>query len=149
LGQLGDEDARLRADVAAERLAEAAIAASRASLVVPRQDRPRRGKGVISELACALFEDDAGLIRQQRWQRILAAARGLEGVAAVDLAPAEIAGLARHAELVFGAIVKRFEVGVRQRPVGERRVFRNRRRAVALDRLRSRAEIVLVQAPGD
>ena len=37
----------------------------------------------------------------------------------------EIAGLARHSQLVFGAIVKRFEVGVRQRPVGERRVFRN------------------------
>ena len=80
---------------------------------------------MITELARPLLEDDARLIREQRRQRILAAARRLEDVAAVDLAPAEIAGLARNAELVFGAIVKGLDVGVRQRPVGERRVFRN------------------------
>ena len=149
LGQLGDEDARLRADVAAERLAKAAIGAGRPSLIRLREDRARRRKRVIAELLAAASNRIAGLIHEQRRQRKLATARRFEHVAAVDLASLQIARLARHAELVFGAIVVGLEIGVTQRPVDERGVFRDRRRAIALDRLRPRAEVVLVKAPRD
>jgi hypothetical protein len=87
------------------------------------------------------------LIREQRRQRIFAAARRLEDVPAVDFPAAEIAGFARHAKLVFGAIVKGFQVRVRQRPVRDRGVLRNGGHTVSFDGLRTRAEIVLVQSP--
>ena len=44
----------------------------------------------------------------------------LEDVAACDLLAAEIAGLAGHAELIFGALVIGLEIGVGQRPVDDR-----------------------------
>jgi len=65
------------------------------------------------------------LIREQGWQRILARRGASNTFSAVDLAPRQVAGLAGHAQLVFGAIVKGFQVGVRQRPVGKRRAFRD------------------------
>ena len=149
LGQLGDQDARLRADVAAERLAKAAVGAARPPLIRLREDRARRRKRMIAQLARAGFEEHARLIHEQWRQRIFAAARRFEHVAAVDLASLQIARLARHAELVFGAIVEGLEIGVAQRPVGQRGILRNRRRSVALHRLRPRAEVVLVKAPRD
>ena len=86
----------------------------------------------------------------QRRQRIVAPARRFEHVAAVDLASLQIAGLARHAELVFGAIVVGLEVGVAQRPVDERGVLAG---SPTLHSARSvcdrSAEVVLVEAPRD
>ena len=104
---------------------------------------------MVAKLAGPGCEDDARLIRHQRRQRILAAARRFERVAAFDLAALQIARLAGHAELVFGAIVERLQIRVGQRPVDERRILRDRRRSVAINGLRPRAEIVLVKAPGD
>jgi hypothetical protein len=88
---------------------------------------------VIAEVAPGGVEQDLGLVLKQRRQRIFATARCFEHVAAVDLPALQVAGLARHAEFVFGAVVERLEIGVAQRPVGERGVRRNRGRAVALD----------------
>ncbi len=81
---------------------------------------------MIAQLARPGFEKDTRLIREQGRQRVLATPRGLENVAAVDLAPLQIARLARHAELVFGAVVEGFQIGVGHGPVGERRICRDR-----------------------
>jgi hypothetical protein len=102
---------------------------------------------VIAELAGRGVEQDLGLVRKQRWQRKLAAARRLEHVAAVDLLALQVAGLAGDPELVFGAIVVGLEIGVAQRPIRQRGILRDRRGAIALDRLRAGAEVVLVHAP--
>ena len=120
--------------MAAERLAEAAIGAARPAVVGLRDDRARRRERVIAELLGAGFEQHAGLIDLQRRQRIFALARRLEHIAAVDLLALQIAGLARHAELVFGLVVERLELGIAQRPVDERGILRDGRGAVALDR---------------
>src|SRR5207248_3451428 len=119
LRQFGDENARLGTDVAAERLAEAAIAAARSSLIRLRDDRARRRERVIAELARGRFEVLAGLIHLQRGQRIVAPARRLEHVAAVDLLSLQVAGLAGNTQLVFGAIVIRLEFRVADRPVDD------------------------------
>lgn len=147
LGQRRHENGRLGADMAAKRLAEAAVGTRRPPLIRPRDDRARRRERAIPQLARGSVEDGARLIHDERRQRILAAARRFERVAAVDLLPLQISRLARHAECVFGAIVKRLEIAVRHRPIDQRRIGRNRRRAVALDRLRARAEVVVVKTP--
>jgi hypothetical protein len=95
----------------------------------------------------AFLEERARLIHQQRWQGIFAPPRRLEHIAAVDLVAVEIAGLAGHAQIVFGAVVKRFEVGIAERPVRERGVRRDRGHAIALDGVGAGAEIVLVEPP--
>ena len=71
-----------------------------------------------AELARAVREDRAGLVYLQRRQRIVALARRLERIAAVDLRALEIAGLAGNAELILGAVIERLEIGIAQRPVG-------------------------------
>ena len=147
LGQLGDEDARLRPDVAAEGLAIGAIGAGRAALIGLRQDRMRRRERVIAELLGAVLEQDAGLVLGERRQRIFALTRRLERVAAVDLAALQIAGLAGDAEVILDLVVERLEFGIAQRPVGERGVRRDRRQPIAFDGIGAGAEIVLVQAP--
>ena len=77
----------------------------------------------MAELAVRLVKQDRALIPEERRQRIFATARRLEDVAAVDFLALQIAGLAGDAELVLGALVIGLEVGVAQRPVGERGVF--------------------------
>ena len=72
---------------------------------------------MISQLASPGFEEDARLIREQSRQRVLAAARRLEHVAAVDFAALQIACLAGYAEFEFGAVVEWLQIGIRQRPV--------------------------------
>jgi hypothetical protein len=67
----------------------------------------------------ASLEDSRGIVDEQWWEWKFALARGLEDVATVDLSALQIAGLAGHAEIVFGAIVKGFEIGVPQRPVND------------------------------
>src|SRR5262245_60111 len=133
--------------MAAERLTEPAIGATRPSIVGLREDRPRRGERVKPELARGLVKDDAGLIEPQRWQRIVAPPRRFEHIAAIDLAALHVAALAGDPELVFGPIVIGLELRIAQRPVGEGGILRNRSGAVALDGVRARLEIVLVQAP--
>src|SRR5207247_88929 len=117
LGQLGDEDARLGANVAAERLAVAAIGAGRPTVIGLREDRARRRERVIAELARRGFEQDGALVQAQRRQRVVATARRFEHVAAVDLFSLQVAGLAGDPELVFGAVVIGLELGVAQLPV--------------------------------
>ena len=125
LGQHGDQHARLRADVAAEAPGRSRNRCSPAGPLGLRDDRARRRERVIAELLASPSSNRSPrLIATQRRQRIFAPARRLEHVAAVDLASLQIAGLARHAELVFGPIVIRLELGVAQRPVGERGVLR-------------------------
>ena len=148
LGKLGDQNARFRADMAAERLAEAAVSAARAPLVRLREDRARRGEWVITEFARSGREDHAGLIGQQSGKRILAAARRLERISAVHFAALQIPRLAGNAQFILRAIVERLEFGVRQRPVGQRRVGRDGGRSIAFDGVGSRAEVVFVEAPG-
>ena len=53
---------------------------------------------MIAELERAGVEGDAGLIRAQRRQREFTTARRFENIAAADLAPLQIASLARNAE---------------------------------------------------
>jgi len=102
----------------------------------------------MAELAVRLVKQDRALIPEERRQRIFATARRLEDVAAVDLLALQIAGLAGDAELVLGAVVERLEVGIAQRPIRDRGILRDRLGAVALNRVRARAEVVLVHAPG-
>ena len=133
--------------MAAKGLAKAAVRAAHPVVIRLRENCARRGKRVIAQLARAFLEQDSRLIHEQRRKRIVAIARGFEHVAAVDLAALQISRLARHAQIVFGLIVERFEIGVRQRPIGHRGILRDGRCAVALDRVRVRAEIVLMHAP--
>ena len=101
----------------------------------------------MAQLARGGFEEGSRLIHDQRRQWILAAARRFERIATVDLPSLQVAGLSRHAKLVFDAIVEGLEVGVCQRPIGQRAVFRDGRCAVALECLGTRAEVILVKAP--
>jgi hypothetical protein len=112
-------------------------------------DRARRRERVVTELPGAALEIRARLIDLQRRERITAAPRRLEDVAPVDLLALQIAGLSGDADFVLGAIVIGFEIGVAQRPVDERGIFRNRRGAVALNGVRAHPEIVLVKSPGN
>ena len=57
-------------------------------------------------------EQGGRALNRERRQRIIALARRLEWVAALDLAALQIAGLARHAKLVFGAVVIGLEIGI-------------------------------------
>src|SRR5882672_2298411 len=104
---------------------------------------------MIAELLGRRFEVHADLIHVQRRQRIVALAWRLEDVAALDLLALHIAGLARDAEIVFGAIVIGLELGVAHRPVDDGGVLRNGGSAVALDGLRAHPEIILMEAPGN
>src|ERR1700683_5097 len=88
------------------------------------------------------IEIDTGLIDLQRRKRIFALPRRFEHVAAIYLLALQITGLARHPEFVLGAIVVRFDVGVGQRPINNGRIFWNGRFAIALDSLRTDAEII-------
>src|SRR5262249_12350331 len=79
--------------------------------------------------------------------RIVALARRLEHIAAVDLIALQIAGLAGHADLVFGLLVEWLQHRIGQGPVSERAFLRDRSEAISLDGVRARAKIVLMQAP--
>src|SRR5262249_57909274 len=98
--------------MAAERLAETAIAAGGPTVIGLRDDRARRRKRVPAKLPGCFVKDDARLIRRQRRQRVFAFARRLEHIAAFDLLSLQIAGPAGHAELVFGAVVIGLKLGV-------------------------------------
>ena len=148
LRNLGHQGRRLRAHMAAVRRAEAAIAAARPPLVGLRDDGARRRERVIAELLGAPsskmraeLSTSNGGSGNSRWR---GASKMLPPV---DLAALQVAGLAGHAEIVFGAIVIGLEIVVAQRPVGDRAVLRDRGCAIALDRLRARAKIVVVEAP--
>src|SRR5262245_11980401 len=121
--------------MAAKGLAEAAIAAAGPAVIGLRDDCARRRKRVPAKLLGCLVEYDSGLIRRERRQRVLALARRLEHIATIDLLALQIAGPARHAELVFGAVVVGLKLGVARGPVGERGVLWNGLGAVPLDRL--------------
>src|SRR5262249_1671667 len=117
------------------------------ALVVLRQDRARRRERVIAELPGRRLEVRPHLIHLQRRQRIVAAARRLEHIAAVNLAALQVAGLARPPDLVLRATIERLEPGIAHGPVDDRAILRDGGRAVALDGLRANPEIILVEAP--
>ena len=102
---------------------------------------------MIAQRASSLFEDHARLIRHERRQRIFAAARRFEHVAAFDLASLKVSSFAGHAKLVFGTIVEGFQIGVSQGPVGERGILGDRRHSVTFNRVRPHAEVVFVKPP--
>src|ERR1700693_6462759 len=106
--------------MAAVSRAKAAVAATRSPLVGFRDERARGREWVITELLGTLLENAGRGVDEQRRQRELALTRRLEDVAALDLASLQIAGFAGHPEIVFGAIVVGFEIGVAERPIGER-----------------------------
>ncbi len=93
-------------------------------------------------------EYHAGLIGQQSGKRILAAAWRLERISAVHFAALQIPRLAGNAEFILRAVIERLEFGVSQGPVGERRIGRDGGRSIAFDGVRSRAEVIFVEAPG-
>ena len=62
---------------------------------------------MVAEIFAGGLEIGAGLIDLQRRQRIIAAARRLEDIAAVNLLALQIAGLAGDAEFVLGAVSPR------------------------------------------
>ena len=104
---------------------------------------------MIPELLAGRVEVDADLVELERRQRVVALPRRLEDVAAGDLLALQIAGLARHADLILDTLVVGLELGVAQRPVDDRGIFRDCSLAVALDGVRAHPEIVVVEAPGD
>ena len=57
-------------------------------------------------------EQGGRALHHERRQWIMALARRLERIAALDLAALQIAGLARYAKLVFGAIVMGLKIGI-------------------------------------
>src|SRR5262249_55158590 len=61
----------------------------------------------------------------------------------------QIAGLARHADLVLGALVEGLELGVAHGPIDDGGILRNGGGAVALDGVRAHPEVIFVKAPGD
>ena len=120
LRQLGHEDARLRADVAAERLAEAAIGAAR-----PAVDRPARGSRAATRTgdsrACG-----RPLRTARRTDRPAAAAADSRAGAAPRTdcrrrpsCPADCRPC-RTRRARIRPVVERLELGIAQRPVGER-----------------------------
>src|SRR2546423_3398180 len=123
------------------------MGAARPPVVRLREDRGRGRERVRAELLGASLEDSRRIVDEQRRKWKFALAWGFEDVASVDLSALQIAGLAGHAEIVFGAIVKGFEVGVAQGPVNDRAVLWDRGHAIALDCLRAHAEITFVEPP--
>src|SRR5215469_4039566 len=103
--------------MAAKGLAKAAICAAGPPIIVLRQDRARCREWVIAELVGGSAEDHPRLVVAQWRQRIVAASRRFEHIAAVDLVTLHIAGLARHPKLIFGAVVVGFQIGVAQWPI--------------------------------
>src|SRR6185295_20333066 len=87
-------------------------------------ERLRRRRHLVEELVAA-----------QRRHRIATLARTFERIAArIDLA-VDVAGLTRHADFVLDLVVVRLELVEAERPVLDRRSFRDSRRAVAPLRL--------------
>jgi hypothetical protein len=68
----------------------------------------RRFVGAVS--APIFCREGGGALHHGRRQRIIASARRLEP--ALDLPALRIAGLARHAKLIFGAVVIEFEISI-------------------------------------
>ena len=98
--------------MAAERLAEAAIGAGGPAVIGLRNNGARCRERMQSELFCAGVEQGGRPLHHEWRQRVIAPARRLERVAALDLVALQITGLARHAKLVFGAIIIGLEIGI-------------------------------------
>src|SRR5262249_52118404 len=112
-----------------------------------RNDCARRREWVIAEFLRPRLEQHRRLVPLQRRQRIVALARRLEHIAAVDLIALQIAGLAGTPDLRFGLLLEWPQHRIGQGPVSERAFLRDRSEAISLDGVRARAKIVLMQAP--
>src|ERR1051325_10867439 len=102
---------------------------------------------MIAEFSGGAFEELAGLIDDQRRQRVVAAARSFERVTSIHLASLQIPCFTGHAKFVFRAIVKRFEIRIRQWPIRQGATFRYRCGAIACDGLRACTKIILMEPP--
>ncbi len=121
----GRQRAGLGADFAAKAFAEAALHASAAPRSRLRKNRHRRGERMPAELARRAFENDAARFHRQRRHRIRLRTRRIERAGA---------GETGNADFPFHFRVIRLEVGVSDRPVGERGA-RNRSNFAALDKI--------------
>src|SRR5262249_39885113 len=109
----------------------------------------RRPEWMIAEFPRRLFHDGAGHAHGQRLIGILVLPRSFEHIAAIDLLPAQVAGLTGNTEQLFKAIV----IGL-QFVVGDRKVFNghlSRNRVLAVTILDMAAQLVVgwQQPPGD
>src|SRR5437870_3454914 len=83
----------------------------------------------------------------ERGHRILALARALKDVAAIVDLSLDVSCLARNANRVLDLVVIRFEFVVVERPVFNRRAFRNARSTVATYGFAAHLEIPRIQTP--
>ena len=133
----GDVGAALGVGLAAEALAEAAILAlpefhSIRICVGLRRVRGRPDVRVKAELFRGLREQLAGVVRNQRGQRILARPRILKWIALLLNLPLDVAGPARDSGGVFELVIVGLELGPADAPVLQRHVGRYEALAVAL-----------------
>src|SRR5262245_53285267 len=131
--------ARLGVNLTAETLTIAAIVAGAEGNAVGidvglRHVGGRSGKGVITQAFRSLLEQRSRVGLNHRRVGIFALARSLKHVAALDLLPAQIAGLARDPTEIFELVVVGLELVVGDTPVLQLHVRRNDASAVASER---------------
>src|SRR5207244_3664195 len=81
----------------------------------------------------------------ERKHRKLAGARPLERVAAGDDATADVPRLARDADRALDRVIVGLEIAIRERPVRDCRVWRDRAAAVAGEDIGAASEVPLVE----
>src|SRR5207253_9697143 len=146
--------ARLRAHLAAEELAVAAIhaAVDRRAVFVGIRLRYRaagRGKRLVAHLLRRLLEERAGVRHLERRIRIVARALAFERIAAGNDLALEVARLAADAVEMFEAIEVRLDLVVGDAPVLAGAIGRHLLLAVARERAAAGLEIPGQEAPGE
>src|SRR5207248_8518114 len=144
--------ARLRAHLATEELAVAAVDAAvdrRAVLVGVglRERRARRRERLVAELLRRLLEERAGVCRLERRIGILARAWAFVRITAGDYLALDVARLAAHAVEVFEAVEVRLELVVGHPPVLARALRGPVIASVAGERAAARLEVPGQEAP--
>jgi len=142
-----DRGGVLGADVAAAAVAEAVILAARALVIGRRVDRRRAREGVPAEPARGARHAFGEFGAAQRWHRITALARSLEDVAAGIDDAVDVAGLARHADLVLDLVVIWLELFESERPILHRRTLGQACGAIAPRRLAHHLEVPGIKPP--
>ncbi len=123
------------------------IEAARPSLIGLRIDRRGTGKRVPAELCRRARHHVRKFGAAQRRHRIVALARSFENIAALIDPAADIAGLSRHADLMFDDVVSGLQLIETEGPVLDRRAFGNACGTVAARRLAPDLEIPRIEPP--
>ncbi|MCY1237932.1 hypothetical protein D3C85_856700 [compost metagenome] len=139
--------------LADETLAMAAVLARRETCTIGVGVGARRVGGgqrkrFVAKALRGRLEDAARLENFERGLREVAFSGGLEGVAAFDQLPADIAGLPRDAEELLEQVVVRLHLRIADAPVLHRHLARDRRLAVARFEPGAQGRVVLGPAPG-